>query len=56
MKDCRDTMLDFKGATYAFLGLAKDKSPDELDSLGDLSQRNILIHNMILSQVAILIR
>ena len=28
-----DPILDFEGATHAFLGLTKGKSPDELDKI-----------------------
>ena len=28
-----DPIFDFKGFTHAFLGLTKDKSPDELDKI-----------------------
>ncbi|HEB7545956.1 TPA: hypothetical protein RZH57_001628, partial [Campylobacter coli] len=28
-----DPLFDFEDATHAFLGLTKDKSPDELDKI-----------------------
>ena len=31
-----DTLFEFEGFTHAFLGLTKDKSPDELDKLKDI--------------------
>ncbi|HEB9348492.1 TPA: hypothetical protein RZK39_001737 [Campylobacter coli] len=30
-----DPLFDFEDATHAFLGLTKDKSPDELDKIDE---------------------
>lgn len=34
-----DPILDFQGFTHAFLGLTKDKTPDELDEIDNKNKK-----------------